>query len=1077
MNLLDNVTMVSASAGTGKTFHLTQVIAEKIEDGLPADAVMATTFTKKAAGELKERIGARLLDQSGSASSSGDLQLAESLQLAAQQLPASLIGTVNSVCGKLLQEHAIDAGLSPALEVIGEEQLHGIFHLATDTILAEHGADILPIARRMGTDGNGARDAQPWEETVRAIVDAARTNLLDAEDLAACAEQSWRGLRELLDEPGQDDRQVWHREFIERRIQLDTVARTGIGPDGKAAKITTKAFCEQYPKVIQKLDQAVNVDDTPWEIWRGFIASAPAAPIKSIFWDLRERIHEGLLSNPAFHSDLEQYIRRIFACANECLLTYAEFKRLHGLMDFVDQETLVLQLARNSEPFRASFGRRISFLVVDEFQDTSPLQLELFLQLSSLVKEAVWVGDPKQSIYEFRGTDPDLMQAVVDRVPTRQQLSQSWRSHQAVVELSNAVFEPVFAQHGMAYDTVHLELPEDHKDWSPGSLEAWTRPQSNDGERLRATAAGVAEFLARRTEFSPGDIAVLTRSNADVEALSAALDGLGIRASRNPRKLANAREIQLARAGMAYVADGYDTVALTEIVALHPGHSANLTWQRELLSAVEPSTVPDRWRTEPLLTALDALRTQAKTATPTEIFEAVVGALGLPRLIKSWSAPATRLRNLDAFRGALEDYYERCLALRSPATLRGFLTFFGSEQQQSAENAGPDVVNVLTYHKAKGLEWPVVVMEALDKDLRFAAFGAAVEQDGTLDLEQPLAGRWIRFWPSPFPYSGSPLDARGKESQVALNAEERERRNMARLMYVGMTRAVETNVLTGKGNVPGLLNNLGVESLLSWTATEEPEVRDPGADLFEDPESPVASGTLNVAGGGVFPARVATLEPVEQTAAVPAGTAQFTDAPSQVPPAAYLPARLTASSEDSGGNDAKIFVVAELGSRLAGHGAEDWGAVGSAVHAYLGTAYGALDAGQQLGLAEQIIGRWKIGHLLSPALLVTSGTRFEEYLDAEFPAYIRHREAAIGWRPENRVMEGWIDLLLEGPEGYVLVDHKTYPGSDPEGHIREKYLGQMAAYRGAVLAATGKPVLRTLIHFPALGNVYEVRQA
>ena len=74
-------------------------------------------------------------------------------------------------------------------------------------------------------------------------------------------------------------------------------------------------------------------------------------------------------------------------------------------------------------------------------------------------------------------------------------------------------------------------------------------------------------------------------------------------------------------------------------------------------------------------------------------------------------------------------------------------------------------------------------------------------------------------------------------------------------------------------------------------------------------------------------------------------------------------------------------------------------------------------------------------------------------------------------------MEGWIDLLLEGPEGYVLVDHKTYPGSDPEGHIREKYLGQMAAYRAAVLATTGQPVLRTLIHFPALGSVYEVGEA
>jgi ATP-dependent exoDNAse (exonuclease V) beta subunit len=73
-------------------------------------------------------------------------------------------------------------------------------------------------------------------------------------------------------------------------------------------------------------------------------------------------------------------------------------------------------------------------------------------------------------------------------------------------------------------------------------------------------------------------------------------------------------------------------------------------------------------------------------------------------------------------------------------------------------------------------------------------------------------------------------------------------------------------------------------------------------------------------------------------------------------------------------------------------------------------------------------------------------------------------------------MEGWIDLLLEGPDGYVLVDHKTYPGNDPDGHIREKYLGQMAAYRGAVLAATGKPVVRTLIHFPALGSVYEVSE-
>jgi ATP-dependent helicase/nuclease subunit A len=125
-------------------------------------------------------------------------------------------------------------------------------------------------------------------------------------------------------------------------------------------------------------------------------------------------------------------------------------------------------------------------------------------------------------------------------------------------------------------------------------------------------------------------------------------------------------------------------------------------------------------------------------------------------------------------------------------------------------------------------------------------------------------------------------------------------------------------------------------------------------------------------------------------------------------------------------------------------------------------------------LAERIVARWQVEGTIDSSLLLNAGERFESYLDVEFPGWTRHREAAIGWRPDNQVMEGWIDLLLEGSDGFVLVDHKTYPGNDPEGHVREKYLGQMAAYREAVLAATGKPVLRTLIHFPALGQVYEI---
>ncbi|WP_353711466.1 UvrD-helicase domain-containing protein [Arthrobacter sp. K5] len=1055
MNLLDNVTMVSASAGTGKTFTLTGKIVDQIAAGLPAGAVMATTFTKKAAGELRERIAGRLLEQADKAD---DADSAAALRLASQQLPASLIGTVNSVCGQLLQEHAIDAGLSPALEVIGEEHLASIFHLATDEVLAEHAPRILPIARRMGTDGNGARDAKTWQETVRSIVDAARTNLLEADDLAACADRSWTGLRDLLDAPATDDRSQWRSALRATVTDLETMARDSKTPAGKKVDTGSATFTEHVPKILHKIATMGAVEDIPWETWRGVVGSAAPAAVKALFTPVTGAIKEGLLSNPAFHDDLEQYIRFLFACAEECLTAYSDFKRLHGLMDFVDQETLVLGLARNNDAFRRSFPGRIRFLVVDEFQDTSPLQLELFLQLSRLVDEAVWVGDPKQAIYEFRGTDPDLMEAVVREVRHREQLSNTWRSHQAVVDLSNAVFEPVFEQHGMPADTVHLELPAAHSDWSPGSLEAWTRPQPNDGERLRATAAGVASLLERRPDLNAGKVALLARSNADVESLSAALDALGIRASRNPRRLSDSREVQLARAGLAFVADGYDTVALAEIVAMHPGHSSNGTWQQELLSAADPAPVLEKWNSDPIFKALNALRSRATAATPTEVFEAVVGALGLTRLIAGWSSPATRLRNLDAVRGVIKTYYERCLALRSPATLRGFLTFFGSEEQRSADNAGTDVVNVLTYHQAKGLEWPVVVLEGLDKDLRFAAFGAAVEQDGSFDLAQPLAGRWIRFWPSPFPYGGSTLDARGKTSDVALRAEERERRNMARLMYVGMTRAVETTVLTGKKPAPELLNNLGISSLVTWKS---------GPDDTSD-------GAIHVADGLELPARVEELEPLAAELSPSDWAQRFSNVPADPSGVVFPPARFAASSLDSAGHEASVRAVAEFGSRLAEHGSDDWGAVGSAVHAYLGTEFSVLDAAQQQHLAERIVARWQVEGTIDCSLLLTAGERLESYLDLEFPGWSRYREAAIGWRPDNQVMEGWIDLLLEGPDGFVLVDHKTYPGSDPGGHVREKYLGQMAAYRNAVLAATGKPVLRTLIHFPALGQVYEI---
>ncbi|MFM8486971.1 MAG: UvrD-helicase domain-containing protein, partial [Bacteroidota bacterium] len=117
-----------------------------------------------------------------------------------------------------------------------------------------------------------------------------------------------------------------------------------------------------------------------------------------------------------------------------------------GLIDYTDMEAGVSRLLRR-EDVREALRGSISLLLVDEFQDTSPIQLDIFLQLSEIADQAIWVGDPKQSIYGFRGAEPALMQAVIEAtggVKSEDILRQSWRSRPDLVYATNAVFRKAF---------------------------------------------------------------------------------------------------------------------------------------------------------------------------------------------------------------------------------------------------------------------------------------------------------------------------------------------------------------------------------------------------------------------------------------------------------------------------------------------------------------------------------------------------------------------------------------------------------------------------------------------------------
>ncbi|WP_318509049.1 UvrD-helicase domain-containing protein [Bacillus sp. T3] len=148
----------------------------------------------------------------------------------------------------------------------------------------------------------------------------------------------------------------------------------------------------------------------------------------------------------------------LFHCAAEAMETYQLEKSKRGLIDFTDQESLALHLLKDEQNVEA-LKDRISDVFVDEFQDSSPLQIALNMQLRELAQRATWVGDVKQAIYGFRGTDPELMQTAMTSIPDLdvEVLAASYRSRQSLVEFVNDLFVPVFEARGMARDRVSLD--------------------------------------------------------------------------------------------------------------------------------------------------------------------------------------------------------------------------------------------------------------------------------------------------------------------------------------------------------------------------------------------------------------------------------------------------------------------------------------------------------------------------------------------------------------------------------------------------------------------------------------------
>lgn len=1075
---MTNITFISASAGSGKTHRITTEITALLSSGACRPrGLIATTYTKKAAAELRERLRQKLFQ-------AGKVELAESLN-------QSMMGTVHSVCGQILERFAFEAGISPRVEILDEDVADALLAQAVEM------AGDLPAIEQLQelADRLGQRDSKAsqyaWKGQVREIINAARTNDIGVDLLPTLAVSSVESLLAFLPEPAAEDLDALLLEAID-------TASEQISSNGDDTKGT-----QDYLREIESAKRQLSDSTMPWSRWVALSKSKPtkaseaqAIPVVNV----ASRVE----SHPRLRKDIREYTVAVFALAAKSLAMFQQLKEERGLLDYTDLEQRTVHLVRDNASVREVLQQELELLVVDEFQDTSPIQLALFIQLAGCARKTIWVGDVKQAIYGFRNSDPDLLRAVVEGIRSgggtiAPPLDQSWRSTPELVRLANELFAPAFGKSlALPADEVRLKPVPDRLSPPQAAVEflklssgSYTKDKKNPklkqltndlfAETLAEGVAGlvnrepICQVLNKRTgklrTVELRDVAVLCRSNPVAGNIAAALGSRGLAVTLAAKGLLATPEACLVLACLRRLADPADSLSAAEIVAL-TGTLKPEEWLESRLTYLgereKRSAQSDRWGLEepflhPALVAIEKERATLDSTSPTEALDLAMLAADVWGAVSAWGPTVFRAEqrraNLEALRSLATKYEQACVTTHAPATLAGFLFWLEdlekAKDDKKAADEQSNAIYVGTYHSAKGLEWPVVVCADLDEEPRprlWSVNAVLSDADQKFDVNQPLVGRAIRFWAWPFGQQekGIPLSTNIEASQLGQAALRTAQQEELRLLYVGLTRARDLLVLAWDIAKP-----------TPWLDSLEAAWLRPDKDKVILPD------------GTSIPACEMTLTP---PSAIEAQTpaSRYLWFPSAADRSVKLPARLTPSAQ-SPHSSARVGQVIDLGKRLPLAGQPDEADMGDALHAILAAELINPNHPGRRVMAEDILR----GHGLENAIKPDDALYMADVFRTRIGTLFNIRRLLVetpffGTNALGQRITGIIDLAIETDQGWIVIDHKSYPGKRTDWEARAlSFSGQLSLYAVALAEAKGAAI-RTWIHFAVGGGLVEV---
>lgn len=831
---LDQTFVVEAAAGTGKTSELVARILAVLRSGRGSlDRIIAVTFTEKAAGELKLRLRSAL---EVARSDEQDPSVLSRLERALGELELAHVGTIHGVCGDLLREHPVQAGLDPMFEVASEERsaalLERVFEAWFQRVLDEPPRAIQRVLRARAWQSH-------WEEGPRALLFRATRDLVEHRDYS----RAW-----MVPETAYT---ATMQALVDEAEALGALAEGAPSDDyGAKALVSIGEFAERV-RARQRVSVESEERDEDW--------------LEAGIRNFAKRSHAywrwtGSMSRPLGEQDRRAVMARRDAFAQSCrawledadahlaaevalalapvVADYAHAKRRAGLVDYVDLQLMTRDLVREDRPVRAELQERFTHVFVDEYQDTDPLQAEILTLLAGQdPKENDWrtatltpgklfvVGDPKQAIYRFRRADlavyDDAKVSLVSRGAAVLNLSTSFRATPRIQALINRALEPEMGQGERGVQAAYvplsphradrssqpavvaLPIPEPYSDW--GKVTQWAVSES-----APEAVGAYVHWLLHESGWTVGDDARAIQSDdicllftrmktgrTDLAGLYAqALESRGV-----PHVLLGGRtfyardEVQVVRHALAAIEWPDDRL---RVYATLRGPLFAISDDELFAWIAERGLDPFR-ADEGEGAVADALKT---LATLHVLRNRRPVAHSVSALLERCAAHATlamRPSGLQALANVqrLTDHARR-FDRDGGISFRAFVEWLDARSEGGGGHEAPVVeegaagVRLMTVHKAKGLEFPVVVLCDPLAPLK--------HQEPSRHMD-PSTGLWAGK------LAGAvPADLRQHADEV-LAADHAEG---IRKLYVAATRAQDLLVVPAVGDM--------VEQPESWTS-------------------------------------------------------------------------------------------------------------------------------------------------------------------------------------------------------------------------------------------------------------------